>query len=393
MDIISTVMLGITAFFLVFGLLYGLKRGAVRSIVRLITLGVAFAAAWFGKALYVDAVLTMEINGVSLSKSLSESLGEGSAMAGVIEPLVEILLGVVLFVLAFIALKIVTAIIFFVIGFFLPKGKKGVGMLIGLVQGALIAFCICAPLNGVVLDMQKLMNIEMDGQPVIDAETKASMQDAGVDLDAYAEGPVSKLYTAIGKGFYNALAKTENADGNTVTLSGYVDATVATTKFADELVVLSGINFENGLTAENRDAIHQSFKNLDQIKGEMSEEAKATVNQMIAAVVADAGEEIPPEMSEILENFDISAVNFEKEGEVILDLYEYAEGEGEVTATELVNTLAESTLILPAIESMVETESAIELPDDETRAEITAAINALENDDAAASLRKIFGLS
>ena len=125
----------------------------------------------------------------------------------------------------------------------------------------------------------------------------------------------------------------------------------------------------------------------------MSEEAKTTVNQMIAAVVADAGEEIPPEMSEILENFDISTVNFEKEGEVILDLYEYAEGEGEVTATELVNTLAESTLILPAIESMVETESAIELPDDETRAEITAAINALENDDAAASLRKIFGLS
>lgn len=393
MEILSLILIGITAYFLFFGIIFGLKRGFVRSLVRLVTVGVAFAIAWFCKGAYVAAVLDFELNGQSIRAAFDGMAAEMGAISGVVSSLVEIVLGVLLFILVFLVLKFLTAIVSAILGVFFPKGHRGLGLLVGLLQGALIAFCVCAPLNGVLLDMQKIMAIELDGNAIVDAESKEKMGKYGLDLDKYKESGVANFYTSIGKGFYDALAGAENEDGESVTLSGYVDATVATSKLADELTALSEINFENGLTAENRDAISQTFKNLNAIKGDMSKEAKTAVNDMIGAVIADAGEEMPEQVQKILEDFDIEKVDFEKEGDVILDLYDYAQNETtEVTAADLVESLAQSTVILPAIEGMVTEESPIELPED-SRAEVITAINGLSDAAAQESLRKIFGLA
>lgn len=393
MDILSIVMLGITGYFLLFGLLYGLKRGLFRSIVRLGTLAAAFAIAWFAKPAYVKAVLDFELDGQSIREAVAEGTAEMASFAPVINALVEIVLGVVLFIAVFLVLKFITAIVSMILCIFVPKKSRLLGMVVGLVQGALIALCICAPLNGVILDVNTVLNLEMDGQPIVDAETKQSMKQAGVDFDAYQESAISKVYTAVGKGFYKGLASTKNEDGRTVTLSGYVEATDATTKFADELAVLGEINLDNGLTADSRDAIQEAMQNLNAIKGDLSEEAAETLNDLVATVVAEAGEDMPEGVKEVLESFDVREVDFEAEGQVILDLYDFAEEENsEITAGDLVNSLADTTVMLPVLESMVSEESPMELPED-SRAEVIAAIDALEDAEKAASLRNIFGLN
>ncbi len=393
----SLVLIGITAYFLIFGALYGLKRGILGSAIRLFTVCVAFAVAWYARAKYVAAVLDIRMDGQSVRSLIEEATADMASIGALLMPLVEILLGVILFIVVFLLLKLVTAIIYFIIGFFVPKSNRWLGLAVGLVQGALIAFCICAPLNGVLLDVAKVTQIQMNGEPVLDAEMRADMKEAGVDFEEFKESGISKFYAKIGGKFYNELAASKNADGSNVTLSGYVDAAVATTKFADELTSLSEINFEEGLTEANRESLKQAFENLDAIKGEMSEEAITTVNQMISSVVAEAGGEMPEEVKEILEDFDMSEVDFSKEGDVVLKLYDIAEKseDADINVTEIVNTLAESTVVLPIMESMVTAEQPLELPDEETKTEVSAAIEdiAKTNPEAAESLKKIFGLN
>ena len=402
MDILSTILLGITVYFLFFGIIFGLARGALRSAVRLVTLGIGIAVAWFGRKAFVAAILNMKIDGQSfkglLEEATAEAGGAGAAIADVLLALVESLLVVVVFIVAVLALKLITAIVFFIIKFFLPKGEKkgaGIGALIGLVQGALLAFFICVPLNGLLGNISQIMSLEIGGEPVLPAETKAEMKEIGLDFEKYNESAIANLYTTVGDGFYKKLASSE-VDGKKVSLSGTVEAVEAGTKFVGALEKVSEIDMSNGLTTESREELMSTFKELDAIKNDMSPEAKETINTLISAVVKEAAgtEEIPAEVTEILDNLDFAEVNFEKEGGMVLDFMDYAEKgeESEVTPTDLVNSLAESTVILPMIEDMVEAENeSLELPE-EDKAEIEAAINQLADAEKAETLRKIFGL-
>ncbi len=396
MNTYSLVILGITVYFLLFGLIYGLKRGAFRSVLRLLTVGVAFAASWFCKDLYVAAVMDLQIGDFSIRALLADLGAEMPSISSILTTLVEIALGVVLFILVFLVLKLVTMLIFAILSVFLPKKGRMLGLAVGALQGLLIAFCICAPLNGLLLDAGKVTTALAGDLIEMDAEMQETVQQTDADLKEYSDGVISKIYTALGGSFYKALSTVEDEEtGKEVNFSGYADATVVSTKFAEELASISNINMEEGFTAENRDALHQTFKNLDAIKGDMSEESITIVNDMISAVVSDAAMELPKEVKDVLENFDISEVNFEKEGDVILHLYDFIEEENStVSATDIVNALAESTVILPVLESMMTSEGPIlELPDAQTEAEVAAAIHALEDAEAAELLREIFGLA
>ncbi len=403
MDILSLVILGITVYFLFFGIIFGLARGALRSAVRLVTLGIGIAVAWFARKSFVKILLNLNFGGQSLNGMLEEMAAEaggaGAAISNILLAVIESLFAVIVFILAVIVLKLITAILFFIIKFFIPKQEKknaGIGALIGLVQGALIAFFICAPLNGLLGNVSQLMNLEVGGEPVLPAETKAEMQEMGLDFEKYNESALAKVYTTLGDGLYKKLASSE-VDGKTVSLSGTVEAVEAGAKFVGALESISQIDMSNGMTTENREELLSTFKELDAIKANMSDEAKDTINTLISTVVQEAAgtEEIPAEITEILENFDFSEVNFEKEGGMILDFMDYTEKgeESEVTPTELVNSLAESTVILPMIEDMVESEGeTMELPE-EHRDEFIAAINQVSDAEKAETLRKIFGLN
>lgn len=388
-DTISWVILGITAYFLFFGLVWGFKRGVLRSILRLLTLGVAFATAWFGKDIYVSAVMDAEVDGIGVRALLKEAAAEMPALSGVIESLAEMIIGVVLFVLVFLVLKFVTVIAFGILKIFVPKKKRLLGMIVGLVQGALIAFCVCAPINGLVVDVAKLSDLDMG-----DMMDTSAVQEIGEGAKVYAEGSVSKLYTAIGDEFYKALTAKVNEKGDTLYFSDYVDAAVSSAKLTGVFSSVADLDMSAGLTADNRDAIQQMFKDLDAITAEMGGNAAEVVNEIVSAVVSDFGAELPESVKGVLEDFDMTAISFEKEGEIVMDLYDFLENEeSEITVTDVVNSLAESDVILPVVESILaEEETHLEIADEATKAEVNAAIAGIEDPAVREQLKNLFGL-
>ena len=390
MNVLSLAILGTSVLFLISGLLFGLKRGWIRSLVRLMLIGASAFIAWAVRPMIADYVLKIGVVADGID-SIANELGADPA---ILVLLAEIVIGVVSFIVAFYALKLVAAIIGSIVCAFLPKGNRLLGMVIGAAQGALIAFLICAPLNGLLLDVNNITKLEFEGEKIVDAETEQTMKDIGIDFDAYKDSEISKLYTMLGGDFYKALSSAQNANGETVTLSGYVEAVGATSKLYSEFAVLSEIDLSGGLTDANSKDIQAIMKNLNQIKGDLSPETAVTVNDAIATVLDAAGEDVPDSVKTVLEGFDIREVDFEAEGQVILDLYSFSAGEGEVTATDLVNGLADTTVLLPVLDEMVSAEEPLEIPQD-TEAEVIAAIDAIATTDPAKAetLRAIFGLN
>jgi len=385
MDILSIAIIGITVFFALFGTLFGLKRGAVRSAVRLGIVVLAFLITWLAKGAYVNAILSIDIEGQTLNEMLIESMGDMGALSEIVVLLVESLLGIILFVLVFLALKFITAIIFFVIGFFLPKGKRGIGTLIGLAQGLLIAFCICAPLNGLFCDVGRVMNLEFDGEPVMPEETKEEMVEMGLDFDGYSESFISKIYSAVGGGLYRNVASSEK-DGVTVSLPGSIEAIETGAKFVEAFMPLTE---EDDV---DEDTILETFKELNDIKNSMSNEGKEMLNLLISvAMEAAAGEdaELAENLSAAFENVDFAATDFEYEGTVFVTMSNYMEGEA--SAEDAVKALADSTFFLPIMEAGLEINGGdFDLGDKE--AEFIAAIDNLEDEEKAERLRECFGL-
>ena len=74
---------------------------------------------------------------------------------------------------------------------------------------------------------------------------------------------------------------------------------------------------------------------------------------------------------------------------------DYAEnnGEGEVDANELVNSLAESTVIVPMMSGMIDSGKATASIPEEKHAELSAAIDSLDDADKAETIRKVLGLN
>lgn len=403
MNTLSLIILGITVFLVLIGVVSGLKHGLIGSILRLATLVLSFLIAWFcrkpiAEACLEDGALADTLN--ELISVLPAGIGES------LLPLLTIVLSIVVFVVVFLVLRVVSAIAMAVIGIFLPKGSLNLGAVIGIVQGALLAFCICVPINGLLLDagniVGNLTEVEVNGKPLVesfvingepllDTETVEDLQN---NFDEYADSGVSKFYSAVGKGYYKALSAAK-IEGKSIV--DYMDALVATFKFAGEIMDISNIDFSEGLTVENRDALQETFKNLNEIKGDMTEEAQEVLNDMISTLADSLGEEVPEETKKILEDFDMTKVDFEKEGDIVLKLYDLTDTsvENQMSATEIVNTLAESSVILPVMESYVTSETPIELPDEATKNEVISAIAGLQstNPEAAASLNKIFGLN
>ena len=395
MNIFSTAILGITAFCLFSGALWGFIRGAVRSAVRFGTVFVAFLIAWICKKTYVAAVFELEIEGSSIGAVLTEALSDVGTLSGIIIPLIESLLGVILFIVVFLVLKAVSAFLFFIIRIFLPKGNRKIGALIGLLQGALIAFAVCAPLNGLICNFGQLFNIEISDETIMPSEAKEVMKEVGIDFDGYRDSSISKLYTSVGNGFYVNLASGETEYGEYISFPGAVESFDAFMRFVNVFLSIGDIDTSDGYTLEYRNAMLSKLRKLDSIRDSMSDSSRDTFNTFLSVLVFDTSEEpiVPKETAEIFKHFDIETVCFEEEGEAYLNIIDYFENadESDVTATELVNSLAKSTLILNIFESSIEPEDAPPIPEDK-KAEFTAAIDQLEDEEAAETIRKIFGL-
>ena len=390
MDTLSLALLGISAFFLVFGLIFGIMRGFFRSIVRLASLVIGLAAAWIFRPKYIPYVYGLNINGWTLQGMLDDLCAKAGSFSAIAAPILEILAGVVLFIVAFFVMQLATGVVFFFIVLFISKKKRGLGALVGLVQGALIALCVCIPLNGLILDAHEVLEIEIDGEPLIDEKVVTTLLSAGIDFDAYEDSMVCRLFTTVGDSFYRVLSTGKNADGKEVALTDYVSAAVAAAEIAEELSTLVELDFSEGMTKENYDTVMQLCKNLNTIKGDMDEESKYALNSMLGAASDILGDEASTATKEFLKTFDITTVDFEAEGELLTDLYEYTEDTSSVSATELVEDLADSHLCLPVLENLTK-DQPLELPES-VKGEVKTAIENLEDATAKEVLSKVFVL-
>ena len=395
---LSNIMLGITAFFLITGALFGLIRGGVRSFLRLLTVGASFAFAWINKDAYVSAALTTEAEGgMTLAEVIIESFGEAAAYADIVIPIIESLLGVVLFVTIFIFASLISNLLYVILKiFFRSKKAKLAGMIIGVLQGALIAFAICAPLNGLLCNAGQIIDLEIQGNPIVSEATKTEMKEMGFDFNEYKTSTVCQVYSTIGTGFYNELASSKIGESN-VSLSATVEAVEAGTKFMGAMDAVTNIDLSNGLTADSREDLKATFKELNEIKNDMSLDAQKTINTLISTVVSESAEDLqlPEQVVKMVEDLDFTTVDFEQEGDLVIDFIDYAnDTEGtEVTVTDLVEDLAKSTVILPMAESMVANgEITVTVPEAQ-REEVLTAINNIQDAAKAETIKMILGLN
>lgn len=196
MNYIELAFWGITALALVLGVVMGAVRGTNRSVLRLILVLISVVAAFFMKDWLTNIILGIKIGENSIQQIIINQLGPKFAeMGDTVIIMVKVLASVVVFLVAFYLLKLLTWLIVYPLcKLFVKKGKKKhaiIGGVIGLVQGVVIALCICIPLGGVVVQSNKLLAAANEYQQTVatvpTGEYYATAEDGAGDITGGAE--------------------------------------------------------------------------------------------------------------------------------------------------------------------------------------------------------------
>ena len=368
---ITAGILGFTVVCLVFGLLLGLIRGSKRAIIRIIIIVLCGVGAFFLKGVVADSVKTVDIGGKTLDEMIGTALPSEipESVSTLINNLIAIIISFVSYFIIFFLLQFVSWMIIFPICKLIFCGKdrrlkrelkeKGekykrhrlIGMLIGALQGLVVAFLVCAPLNGLLVRANDFANINLGG------ETIGEKLPEGIGLSEYADSAVCKVYSATGDWYFVALT---TADGTS--FSDASGAIVAVAGFASEVTALTesmdSFNFDEGLTVENATTLKNTLYKLDEIVDNMSDGSKELIEEVLQDVIKAVakGDDSTNDISNFLpEDFSFSDVNFSSIGDAVVTIAEASEnGDTEVSKTQadtIINALAENEVIVNALES------------------------------------------
>ena len=322
MNYIALGIVAMTIVPIVFGILLGLFRGWRRSLLRfgLIIVSLILAFAFCG--MMAKTILNINVQGQTLGEYISEMIkdaAQGVDISNLASALVESIIKIASFLLLFGLLMFLTwAVVFPFCNIFVKpykdsegkvKKRRLIGAGIGAVQGLIVGFAVCIVLSGLCFQTgrigevaDKLAELDIGGSTV----TASSEPTSSGSNEAAAMSDVLKVFeeyksTSTGK-FYNSLSapfdmisRVETVGSNNetrkVTLSGTVDALDGIVKLAGKLSDVQqkvkdlDINqkLESGEEIDFKD-LKDTFKELDQIKGELSDEAKETIKDTLSAV-------------------------------------------------------------------------------------------------------------
>lgn len=388
---ISTIFLGVFILSIAVCFLAGIIRGMSRGILSLILVLGCFAVVFFFEGTITSFIMHYEIQGQTIKELITNTLAQNPEMEGLVSklvPLIEILVGIVVFIVDFIALYLISRIIYFIAKFFVrPKKKRRLlGGVIGIVQGFIIAFLVCVPLNGVLLEVNKLSNVEVNGEKVITLDA--------IGFDEYQDSAICNILTNYDGGLFKHVAQyADEDDGRTYTLTGQVDSVITVIKIAEAVTKLPEVNFEEGLTPDSVEDVTTILRDLEQIKNESSEEVLETVDELIHSAVdmISGGEEFPIDID--LSNLSVKEINFENEAVLVETVLDIVEAESFDTIEDeqldtLVETFADSKLVLPIVEAA---DMDINLPDDVAE-KLTESIEKLEDPEQVQRLKELFNL-
>lgn len=388
-NLITLMVVVISLLSLALGIILGLARGLKHSVLRLILVIAAFIMAILLREKVSEAVFAMEIGGETIEATLLGIFPEDfQSYAAILIPALKLIVGVFVYILIFLVLQVITLIVFMILKIFIRnKGESKhrlFGGIVGLLQGAFVAFALCFAISGLSVEVAKISEVEMNNQKMLDL-SEVEVAGMSVDVQEYNETTFGKIYSRLGSKLFGKITTLKVEDNKTVTLNGQIESIIYTIKIADEISSITKIDLASGLNDANINDIKAMLQNLDALKGEMSAETVDTINGIISEVASNF--ELPLDVS----NFDLTNISFQNESNILETAYNYQET-GEIEDVgELVESLANSNLILPLASS-----GNLEIPlDDDQKAEIAVAIDNLENVDEEKinSLKQIFGLS
>ncbi len=377
MDSVSTVMVVGTIATVVLGGLLGLLRGSKRAFLRLLLLAVCFLVAYSACGGLSDKVMSMAIkDGKTIEVFLKESFtGEdGEAIVDIMMPILTALVKLMCFMILFGACQLVSWLIIFpilklILRPILRKKIRGrlLGFVIGLVGGAVVAFAMFVPTNGLYVDLGKIANIDLsnavgtneDGTAQTNSVTEALDKIKATGIADYEKTDVCKFYTGIGGSFYEKLTTVTTAEGKETKLSVQIDALAATATFANKTIALQNVMTEDGKV--NTDTIRDFAQAISELD-ELTPEVKEAMNNMVKTVVGTLGDDIP----DAVKNLDIENLDYKNESALLVDVADIADTVAEdgnldnVDVESVVENLSKSTVVLPAL-----AETSVKVPDNE----------------------------
>ena len=414
MGYITLGVLGFTAMCLFFGALLGLIRGRNRSILRLILVVLSAVVSLKYKDKVVDAVMNYEYQGKNVKALLSELLSSGEvaipeSIQNILFVLVEIIVSIVAFFVLFFILKFITWLIVFpILKIIVRRGKRRhtlAGGFFGLVQGAVVAFVICAPLTGLLIQTDQISQIKIQDEYIL-----AIPEEIGVA--EYVNSEPAKIYTSVGAWFFDLLSSKTDENGKKISIDDTCDVVTTVAGIADTFSSiskdLSNITSGNITVQEQVDTIKKvgdSLISIGNSVNSLNEDSKAMVQDLIDGVkemVAGESGEIPPEVENALNSLDINNLKLDSAGEAIngiatyiektSDEFENSEPVTQEDVNKIVSGLADNTFIIDMVVGENEVPEIVKI-DEENKEKFENAINesTLTEEDKE-TLRKLFGL-
>lgn len=386
MNYLEIALIAVTAVFLVGGLAFGFMRGFSRSVLRAVIVAAAIVAALCVRETVADTLLSYEVNGATVQEHILSSIPENfSAFASILLPVVQIVVSIVCFVGTLVALQIVSMLVFALLKIIVRPKLFGhrwrlLGAVVGLVQGAALAFFICVPVVGLVSDAGVLAETEYQGEKVL-------VLPESLDIRTFEESDVYKIYDMVGADFYASVSTGKDGEGKVRSLGSQVEGFSATIRLADSVTTIGNLDFSDGrLTAERAETIKDTLSALSDLKDELAKndpDALDVVDELIGATAESLG------LTVDLSDFSVKDVDFEKEGAFLDDLVAFEETGTLPDVGETVRKLSESTVVLPVLEqSGVRAELT-----EAQKADAEKALEGVEDEKRAEMIRKVLGLS
>ncbi len=392
MGYINIAMIALTAVALLFGILYGMGRGRNRSILRLILIIGCILGAVFLRETVVNIILESNV-GKELMASLSKEVP--TDYQNIVLLLVSIIFNIIVYFLLFFVLRIVSWLILFPILKIFVRTEldksKGMGAIIGLIQGVVVAFAVLVPLNGLFIQMDRLSRIEMK-MPQTAQEEQVNPEELSFKipkefgLSEYVSSGLCSIYEGIGGWYFNEVT-TANVDNKKLNLRDVCDVAIGATG-----IVSSASDIEQGFrilqsgTATDAE-IAKSLKELGASiseKGEqinaISKDAKQFLNDIVSSAMGENTE------SEFTID-DIKLYSFGKAFTAIGEFYEDKEVT-ETQATDIINGMVDNWAL---IEGVIKDATLIDL-EGTNEQNMRNALQSV-NEEQKTKIMKLFGIS
>jgi len=408
---LTTIILLLTAVFLVLGFLLGFLRGFNRSVLRALLVIASLVLAFAFRGVVTNILMGLDIGGQTLKDSLVSAFSDGSlpaSLQNLVMVLAEIMIGIVAFLAVFLVLCFITWLIVFpILKIFVRKGvhkRRILGAVVGVLQGFVMAFAFCAPVTGLVVQVDKISQLELEGKPVIEIP-------AEIGIPEYIESAPGKFYNSIGGWFFDMLSSGQTEDGKNLSVEDAVSIVVTVGDIANSVTEVENsmnVMTQEGATPQQRvdamDSLGDSLIAIGESINDLSDDAKEIVNDVVSSIKDMAGGDLDPAIEEALNDFDIEQIDIAAAGEAMKGISSYIkktsdefEDQGEVVQADvdkIIGGLADNPLILSMVTQGEEVPTMIEIEDEDHKQLFTNAINGttLDADDKDA-LKKLFGIN